>query len=170
MPAFHAKPCFVDRFRSMSRVGEIFTEVIGDLRVLSRNSLSLDFGDGVKLERFGRHEDYASVPAEHRHKLIPALDWVLDAIKRSGGGLLPVHGDLCEYVEYPDSLFGGLPAWIQASIDDMALITGAGLCDLQPQIRRLMEALQLAQEEAARVCGDKVRTADDGPELEAEGA
>lgn len=144
-----ANPCFAERYRNVSRIDKLFTEVMEDLRVLTANSNAVDFGDGYE----GLDDDRREVPEEHRHKLIPMMDWTLDVVSRFGSDPIPVHGTLHEYVEYEDDLFPSLVRYVQHSIDDMELVSAAGFCNLKPQAEKLREALTLAEQETGRKCG-----------------
>ena len=150
-----ADPCFAARYRNMGRIDEIFDDIRRDLQTMAANISVLDFGtdyDGL---------DDGGIPDQYRQKLIPLLDWTQDIVRRTGGRTIPVHGDLHSYVKYPDFIFKSFVLHIEYLIRDLETLTATGVCSLNAQATKMREALELAQEEVQRECGDEVEKEND---------
>ena len=151
-----ADPCFAARYNNWSRIDSLCMQVFADLRSIDANSTAVDFGD----QGYNGLTDRREIPEGYRNKLIPMLDWTMDLVSRSGGGIIPVYGKMHEYIEFPDSAFASFVYYLRPIIQDMETITSSGICNLNSQIEKLREVLAMAEEETQRKCGDKVDQGD----------
>ena len=151
-----ADQCFAERYRNVGRIDEILDDVRRDFRTMAANVSVLDFGAD-----YGGLDD-GEIPDGHRHELIPLLDWTQDIVRRAGGKTIPVHGPLHSYVQSPDSIFESFVLHIEMLIRDLETLTATGVCSLDAQATKMRKALELAQKETLRECGDEVEKKNDG--------
>ena len=73
-----------------------------------------------------------------------------------------MRGPLNSYVKYPDFIFKPFVFHMESLIRDLETLTATGVCSLDAQAAKIRKALELAQAETRRECGDEVEKKNDG--------